>query len=545
MCGVFAYLGTNIDLNLLYNGYLKTINRGPDNNIIKAISHNLTFGFHRLSINDNSFKGNQPLFHPSKPYCVICNGEIYNYVSIVKENNFKMYSNSDCEVILYLYEKYGIEKLLSIIDSESFSFCLYDGETNSLFVARDRYGVRPLFVCKTKSNEYLFGSEMKNIHDLVNSDSDNVISQFRPGCWKKYSLIDYSETEYNSYFDYIYNTIQSDCIADIYKNINEKLTLSVNKRLMSDKPIGCLLSGGLDSSLICALVAREFKNRNMGKLHTFSIGLKNSSDLFYAQKVADYIGSEHHSVEVTENDFLSAIPEVIYTIESYDTTTVRASVGNYLIGKYIKQNTNITVIFNGDGSDEQSGYLYMENAPNEDEFKNECISLLKNIHYFDVLRSDRSISSRWSLESRTPFLDTEFVNYYMSIDSKLKMYNAKNNKIEKYLLRKSFENESLLPEDVLWRKKEAFSDGCSSKERSWHKIIQEHVNTFISDDDYTINKYIYKHNTPELKESYYYRILFDEYYKGRCTIIPRFWMPKWNKENVVDPSARELINYNQ
>ena len=188
---------------------------------------------------------------------------------------------------------------------------------------------------------------------------------------------------------------------------------------------------------------------------------KGSTDLVYAQNVADYINSEHHNIECSEEEFLNAIPEVIYNIESYDTTTVRASVGNYLVAKYIKENTDIVVLFNGDGSDEQSGYKYLKNAPNYKEFHEECLKLLTEIQYFDVLRSDRSISSRWSLEARTPFLDKEFVDFYMSIDPILKMYNSENKLPEKYMLRKSFENMNIIPDEVLWRPKEAFSDGCS------------------------------------------------------------------------------------
>ena len=446
MCGIFAYLGNKYGAKKLEEAFLKTFKRGPDNNILKSINKNLTFGFHRLSIMDTSFKGNQPLYHPTKPYAIICNGEIYNHQKLIEENNFSTYSESDCEVLLYLYEKYGIQGLLSMIDSESFAFCLYDGEKNELFVARDRFGVRPLFVSKNEYNEYVFASEAKSIVPLI-SENDNI-EQFKPGCWKCYSLENNKETEYNQYYSYSYPQIETENIEEICFHIREKMTNAVKKRLMSERPIGCLLSGGLDSSLISALVAREFKKQNKGELVTFSIGIKGSTDLVYAKKVADFIGSKHHTIELTEKDFLNAIPEVIYNIESYDTTTVRASTGNYLVGKYIKENTDITVVFNGDGSDEQSGYIYLANAPNEEEFKNECIRLLKEIHYFDVLRSDRSLSSNFSLETRAPFLDTDFVNYYMSIKTELKMYG---DKMEKYLLRLSFDNDNLLPKEVLFR----------------------------------------------------------------------------------------------
>jgi asparagine synthase (glutamine-hydrolysing) len=541
MCGIFAYIGTLINHPELLEAYLKTRNRGPDDNQLKCITRNLTFGFHRLSIMDTSYKGNQPLFHPSKPYSVICNGEIYNYKELINEYNLSPFSNSDCEVILYLYERFGIEGVLSRIDSESFSFCLYDGEQNKLLVARDRFGVRPLFVAHTINNEYIFSSETKSLIGLLDPTTDSI-TQFPPGCWREYDLthktsddIESQQPQYNRYYNYEYPEIV-DTTQNHRIQIKQKLTEAVNKRLMSDRPIGCLLSGGLDSSLISALVCKEFKRQGRGILNTFSIGITGSTDLMYAQKVADHIGSKHHTIEMSEEYFLNAIPEVIYHIESYDTTTVRASVGNYLIGKYIKENTDITVVFNGDGSDEQSGYLYLGNAPSEQDFKQECIRLLSEIHYFDVLRSDRSLSSNWSLETRTPFLDTDFVNYYMSIESKEKMYT---NRIEKYLLRSAFDGDDLLPHDVLWRRKEAFSDGCSSKERSWHKVIQEHIEKHVSDEEYKANTYT--HNPPQLKESYLYRKIFDSFYKGFANIIPHYWMPSWT--DCIDPSARELDVY--
>jgi asparagine synthase (glutamine-hydrolysing) len=321
--------------------------------------------------------------------------------------------------------------------------------------------------------------------------------------------------------------------------IKNKLTKAVKKRLLSDRPVGALLSGGLDSSLISGIICKIYKENNIKTpLKTFSIGLKGATDLGYAQIVADYIGSDHQTIECTEQDFLNAIPEVIYNIESYDTTTVRASVGNFLVAKYIKENTDIVVLFNGDGSDEQSGYYYLRNAPTNDEFHKECLKLLDEIKYYDVLRSDRCVSSKWSLEARTPFLDKEFVEFYMTIDPRKKMYD--DTIIEKELLRKAFSNKNIIPDEVLWRPKEAFSDGCSSEKRSWHKIIQEHVDLIIPDIEfnYIKNTNKYKINPPMLKESYWYRKIFDSFYPNHAEIIPHYWLPNWTEE--VDPSAREL-----
>jgi asparagine synthase (glutamine-hydrolysing) len=540
MCGIFAYLGNTLEPDAIEQEFMNTSNRGPDDNELKTIHKNLTFGFHRLAIMDTSYKGNQPLFHPTKPYTLICNGEIYNHKELIEENGFETYSNSDCEVILYLYEKYGIDETVRMLDSEAFAFCIYDGEKNELIVARDRFGVRPIFVGTRINKEVVIASEVKSIIDLL-VDTD-VIEQFPPGTWKSYDINTYYEKESKRYYEPKY-AISTDSDEEIIcSNIRNLLTESVKKRLMSERPIGCLLSGGLDSSLISAIVAREFKLSGKGTLNTFSIGLKGSTDLEYAQLVSDHIGSKHHTIELTEQDFLDAIPEVIYHIESYDTTTIRASVGNYLVGKYIKENTDITVVFNGDGSDEQSGYLYMANAPDAFAFKVECERLLSEIHFFDVMRSDRALSSNWSLETRAPFLDTDFVNYYMSIYPELKMYPNNSKRIEKYLLRKAFDNERLLPSIVLWRRKEAFSDGCSSKERSWHHIIQEHIDKIVSDDEFDRLYSSYEFNKPQMKETYYYRTLFEKYYPNRGELIPHYWLPKWNGDKV-DPSARELEQY--
>ena len=584
MCGIFCYIGKKISCNILEKEFMKTQYRGPDRNVLQQISPTLTFGFHRLAINGISYKGDQPFYHPSKPYVLICNGEIYNSEELKERYNITTYSESDCEVILYLYERFGFEETLKMLDSESFAMCIYDGNRQQLFVARDRFGVRPLFYGRTKYGEYVFASEFKSICNIV--DSKYSVQQFQPGHWKSFDLtqvdpnngnlageltediagdLEKVEGEYRPFYDKAYKTqinlnpvsesdvSESDALeSDVLQNIKRLFTRAVKKRLMSDRPIGCLLSGGLDSSLVSALVARELKE--CGKqLQTFAIGITGSTDLFHAKAVAEHIGSIHHSIELTEQEFLDAIPEVIQTIESYDTTTVRASVGNYLVGKYIHENTDITVVFNGDGSDEQSGYKYLAQAPDAEAFHNECCRLLDEIHMFDVLRSDRSLSSRWSLETRTPFLDTDFVNYYMSVPVEMKMYPEKGNRIEKYLLRKAFDNDGLLPHNVLYRKKEAFSDGCSSTTNSWHKIIQRHVDSIVTDSEFQSKKDEYKHLTPSLKESYYYRKIFESYYgnaddkhmndnqvsDGYSYIIPHFWLPKWNG-NQNDPSAREL-----
>lgn len=540
MCGIFLYAGKNYSLEDLKNEIDKIQGRGPEKTKYLTVPEKCVIGFHRLCIMDVSDVGDQPMYHPDdKNLIVICNGEIYNFKSLKKKYSFDGYnSGSDCEVILWMYQKFGIERTISELDGV-FALAIIDLNTNTIHLGRDPFGVRPLFVGE-KNNELYFCSEMKGISELC----DKVIP-FPPGCWWSSNskgteeLILLSNQSVNRYYQYQYKTTEFPYEEiDIYANIKKHLMRAVEKRLQSDRKIGCLLSGGVDSSLIAALVAQHYPR---GAIETFSIGLKGAVDLDYADSVAKHIGSKHHRIEITIDDMLNAIPEVIHQIESMDTTTVRASVPNYLISKYIKENSDCKVIFQGDGMDEVAGsYLYLANAPNKDEFHNESTRLLKDIHMYDVLRADRTISC-WGLEPRTPFLDKKFVNYYMSISPYLRMHKVN---IEKYLLRNSFDSMNLLPKDVLWRRKEAFSDGCSDMTKSWATIIQEHVEKIISDEQFEKSKELYKHNTPLLKESLYYRIIFDKYYKNHSNVIPYFWMPKWTKDkNVIDPSARILDVY--
>ena len=528
MCGIFCYTGKEKNITTLYDNFKRIKQRGPDFDTLINVD-NVFLGFHRLSINDLSELGNQP-FSNNNIY-LICNGEIYNHETLKNNYDIKTKSNSDCEVILYMYQKLGFEETCRQLDGV-FALIIYDSNTKKLYIGRDPYGVRPLFFGFNEYEELFLSSELKGIHDLT-----IYKKQFKPGNSLEYDLTN-KNFIYRNYYDF---SLKIDRLRDnnlIMIGIKNRLINAVKKRLLSDRPIGSLLSGGLDSSLISGIISKIYKEQKKGKLSTFAIGIKGGTDLEYAQKVAVHIGSDHHTIECTEEDFLKAIPEVIYSIESYDITTVRASVGNYLVGKYIKENTNITVVFNGDGSDEQSGYYYLRNAPNKEEFNDECVKLLREIHFFDGLRSDRSISSKWSLEARTPFLDKEFVKYYMNIDPILKMYDDTNKLPEKYLLRKSFESENIIPSEVLWRPKEAFSDGCSSEKRSWHKIIQEYVEGIITDKEFIDNKDKYTFNPPLTKESYWYRKLFEEFYPNSSNVIPHFWLPNWSE--IVDPSAREL-----
>lgn len=326
-------------------------------------------------------------------------------------------------------------------------------------------------------------------------------------------------------------------------SLRTALESAVRKRMMTERPVAALLSGGLDSSLIAALVARELRKAGAPSLKTFSIGMEGSKDLFYAKKVAEWIGSEHHEIVMSADKFYAAIPCVIRAIESYDTTSVRASVGNWLVSREVAQQTDCKVVFNGDGSDEVFGsYLYFYNAPNNSAYEEEVTRLLDEIHMFDVLRSDRCISSH-GLEPRTPFLDKQFVGVVRSIATEW-LRPVAGRQVEKWLLRRAFDDGMTLPHDVLWRRKEAFSDGVSSPEKSWYEVIQERAATFVPEDWSEKAEIQYPNLTPQTPEQYMYRFFFEaEYGKPNSqTIFPHFWMPRWSP-GATDPSARTLAIY--
>ena len=520
MCGIFAYLGNKVDQKRLLEYFIKISHRGPDNCKFMNIKNNLYLGFHRLMINGLDVQSDQPFY--IKKCFLVCNGEIYNFTELKKE--FSDYqTNSDCEIIIHLYKKYGIKKTLNMLDGV-FAFILYDEEKDLIITSRDPIGIRPLFIGKN-NGEFAFGSEAKCLMFCEH------IEQFPPGSWWQSNQPDNINQYYNdTYISNIYNNKHSENL--VCRDIRVLFTSAVNKRLMSERSVGCLLSGGLDSSIVTALVANNYPR---GQLRTYSIGMNGSVDLYWAQKVAKYLGTEHHSICLTEQQFLDAIEKTIYQIESYCTTTVRASVGNYLVSLYIRDNTPDTVIYCGDVSDEIFGsYRGFTNAPNEKEFHKENVKMLNNIHYFDVLRSDRSISGA-GLEARVPFADKDFIRYVMELNPKFKVFNK--DVIEKDILRKAF--MGLLPDDIMNRRKEAFSDGVSSKERSWFQVIRDYVDKKVSDEDFELLASKYD-PAPYDKESLYYRMIYEKYY-GNHKLVPYFWRHPFT--TIVDPSARLLDCY--
>lgn len=573
MCGIFALLNPNNDINAIEEQFDKGRRRGPEFSKLDNSYMKMILGFHRLAINGLNNFSNQPILY--KDIVLICNGEIYNYKQLYKYMNVIPETDSDCEVIIHLFLKYGIEQTLNMLDGV-YSFVLFDNRLNTddlsnrVYIARDPLGVRPLYKLYNNSlnnvnnvnnvnnltnkeklfNMYGFASELKCLQYFYNLDINHYrVGQFEPGTYSIFQLSSMVQSTWTPFVEnnrfYIptfSHTLLTQNVEDLQNeflyNIRDFLQSAVIKRCTTtERPIACLLSGGLDSSLIAALVCNYFRDKSQ-IIETYSIGLKDSEDIKYAKIVADYIGSYHTEIIVTEEEMFNAIPEVIEAIESYDTTTVRASIGNYLIGKYIAANSVAKVIFNGDGSDELlGGYLYMNNCPDNIEFDKETRRLLKDIHLFDVLRSDKSISSN-GLEPRTPFLDRTFLNCVLSIPSYFRNHKNFTGKPEKYLLRDSFKftnfqdslGRQILPDNILYRKKEAFSDGVSSQGRSLYTILQEKIAHKLNKEEANIET-----------EKYYYKELFNYFYPNCEDIVPYFWMPKYT--NASDPSARTLELY--
>lgn len=557
MCGIFSLLNyENVHIEEISRGFMKGSSRGPEFSVLDTSYPKMVLGFHRLAINGLNTESNQPLVHDG--ISLICNGEIYNYKFLYREMKVIPNTQSDCEVIIHLYKKYGMKQTLTMLDGV-FSFILVDKNHSQpkVYVARDPYGVRPLYKLTSDCGLIGFASELKSLSEIYNKlkSTKNIkvidIYQYKPGTYSKYIFEDNEKWKcVKNNNKYIVPTFSQSLILEhsqhevfvnnMLKDISYFLNAAVIKRCIStERPVACLLSGGLDSSLIAALVNSHYKKMNPDyKLETYSIGLKESEDLKYARVVANYLNTKHTEIIVSEEQMFNAIPEVIHAIESYDTTTVRASIGNYLLGKYIRVHSEAKVIFNGDGSDELfGGYLYMNHCPDDIEFDKETRRLLNDIYLFDVLRSDKSISSH-GLEPRTPFLDKTFVNYVLNLPPYFR--NHKNiNQCEKFILRfsfslenfKDFEGKQILPDSILWRKKEAFSDGVSGHGRSLFQILHEHIGNLL--------------NLPANieTEKLYYKQIFDKNYPNCSHVLPYFWMPKYT--NATDPSARTLEVYNK
>ena len=537
MCGIIFLIryGANLDDETIRISHEQIMSRGPDKqNSLRFKSKDGTadifMGFSRLSVMDVTDDGLQP-FKSSHDNIMICNGEIYNYDDLSNIYDIELATKCDCEIILPLYEKTNFKDMIDSLDAE-FAIILFDEKQQTVYAARDRYGVRPLFYgYNTATQTHGFASELKALHHMM-----EYIEPVEPNKYCKMNLSD-NKIELIDYFDYgslvAYPTID---VAEYVKNmVKDLFTEAVKKRLHADRPLGFLLSGGLDSSLIVAIATRIL---GPDKIICFSIGLENSPDVVASKIVTSYLGiKQHHIIPFDVNIGIEYIPEVIRTIESYDITTIRASVPQYIMAKYINKHSNIRVLLSGEGSDEIHGsYRYFRDAPNPSEFHSETIRLLKELYMFDNLRTDRTMS-RNGLEVRVPFLDLEYVQFIKRIDPQLLMY--KEDYIEKKIIRDSF--IGYLPDEILYRSKEAFSDAVSSTEINWFKSIQNRVAKEITLDELENNPFVI--NKPKTLDALYFRRIFNYIYPGRDNVIEHYWLPRFQKTEVVDPSATVLKCY--
>ncbi|WP_026473735.1 asparagine synthase B [Alkaliflexus imshenetskii] len=523
MCGFAVYTGDDKKLKLeVAHEFGKIQYRGPDNTVIKDFGSEGWMGFHRLKIMDLSDAGNQPLTYNN--IHLVCNGEIYNFRQLRKEyeSSFPFQSESDCEVLLPLFLEKGIKGMAEAVDAE-YVCVIYDQIEKKYYAARDPIGIRPLFYGYDAYGKICFASEMKSLHAVCTD-----VYPFPPGhVYDGETFVCYSDLS-------DVKTYHNDEQEEIFARINDLFTKAVEKRMDADAPVGFLCSGGLDSSLVCAIAARLTDK----PIKTFAVGIEDGPiDTKYARIVADYLKSDHTEVLFTRQQIFDSLSTLIYNIETWDITTIRASVGMYLLCKYITENTDVKVLLTGEISDEIFGYKYTDFAPTPDAFQSEAQKRLRELYMYDVLRADRCISSN-GLEARVPFGDIDFVKYVMAISPEKKMNFTG---IGKYLLRKAYEGD-YLPHDILYREKAAFSDAVGHSVVDYLKAYAEDL---YSDADFAKAAEKYPFATPISKESLMYRDIFERHFPGRASLIKDFWMPnkEWEHCNVNDPSARVLPNY--
>ena len=521
MCSIMGYLGSVLSAEQFQKGFQETVSRGPDMSRIMQ-AEDAVLAFHRLAIMGLTPEGMQPFSLDGD--MLVCNGEIYGFRPIredLKQKGFTFASDSDCEILLPLYHLYGVS-MFAMLDAE-YALILYDHKTKSLIAARDPIGIRPLYYGYDEEGSIVFASEPKNLVGLCEK-----IAPFPPGHY-------YKDGQFVCYRDMTkVEKVVTDDLEVICKNIREKLVAGIEKRLDADAPLGFLLSGGLDSSLVCAVAAKLLNK----PIRTFAIGMSTDAiDLKYAKEVADYIHSDHQEIIITKDDVLQVLPEVIHVLGTYDITTIRASIGMYLICKAIHETTDVRVLLTGEISDELFGYKYTDFAPSAEEFQKEAAKRIRELHMYDVLRADRCISAN-SIEARVPFGDLDFVEYVMSIDphKKQNVYGK-----GKYLLRHAFEGD-YLPENILMREKAAFSDAVG---HSMVDYLKAAANERYTDEEFARLCTKYDHARPFTKESLWYREIFESFYPGQAEMVVDFWMPNksWEGCNVNDPSARVLSNY--
>ncbi len=522
MCTIMTTTGSAVTFTEFEEAFARTKYRGPDDTRVMTAGEGI-MGFHRLSIMGLTPEGMQPF---EKDGCVtVCNGELYGFEKTkagLEAKGYTFRSGSDCEIILPLWFECGTD-MFAALDAE-FACVIYDGRTDEFIAARDPIGIRPLYYGYDREGRIAFASEPKSLLGICSK-----IMPFPPGCyWRRGKFTRYRDmTEVKE--------VVSGDLGDICRSIREKLTEGVRKRLVADARVGFLLSGGLDSSLVCAIAARESSE----PIRTFAVGMDfDPIDLKYARTAAEHIGSDHTEVIMSRQDVLDALEDVIYLLGTYDITTIRASIGMYLVCKAIHETTDIRVILTGEISDEIFGYKYTDFAPSAEAFQEEACKRVRELHMYDVLRADRCISGN-SLEGRVPFGDLDFVQYVMSIAPELKMNTYGKGK---YLLRKAFEEGDYLPDEILWREKAAFSDAVG---HSMVDDLKDYAEAQYTDEEFEAKRSKYSFARPFTKESLLYREIFEKYYPGQAEMIVDFWMPnrEWEGCDVNDPSARVLSNY--
>ena len=486
MCCVIGYTGHDMSADKFKEYLMRTVSRGPDDQRVVEGPFGL-MGFGRLAIMGLTPEGMQPFYRGAD--CVVCNGELYGFrfeKEILKRRGYKFTSDCDCEILLPLYYEYGLD-MFRHMDAE-FALILYDSRKDRLIAARDPIGS---YYCDGRFVRY---EDIADVPAPMQDDMDTILT-----------------------------------------NIREKLIAGVEKRLDADAPVGFLLSGGLDSSLVCSIAAKK-----LGKpIRTFAIGMDTDAiDLKYARQTAEYLGSEHHEIIINRDVVINSLEEVIRLLGTWDITTIRASMGMYLLCKAIHEQTDVRVLLTGEISDELFGYKYTDYAPTADAFQQESQKRIRELYMYDVLRADRCISAN-SIEARVPFGDLDFVRYVMAIDPEKKLNSYGKGK---YLLRKAFEGDWLPPE-ILWREKAAFSDAVG---HSMVDDIKEYAEGLYTDEEFQLRRANYSaHCMPFTKESLFYREIFEKYYHDQSRTIVGFWMPNkaWPGCNVNDPSARVLANY--
>lgn len=547
MCGIVALFQLQEEKNKMREQVLemskKIRHRGPDWSGIHT-SKNAILAHERLAIVD-PLSGGQPLYNHDKTVVLAVNGEIYNHKELRDQHkDYPFKTQSDCEVILALYESKGTAFLDELVGM--YGFALYDHNKDEFLIARDHQGIIPLYYGTDEKGQFYVASELKALEGVCND-----IHPFPPGHYYHSASGTFTAWYTRDWQDY--DNVKNN--PSSVQELKQAMEQAVHSHMMTDVPYGVLLSGGLDSSIVSAVAKKyaakrvesgDHKEAWWPQLHSFAIGLKGSPDLIAAQKVADHIGTVHHEVNFTVQEGLDAIKDVVYHLETYDVTTIRASTPMYLLARVIKS-MGIKMVLSGEGSDEIfGGYLYFHKAPNAQEFHNETLRKLDQLHLYDNLRANKSLAA-WGIEGRVPFLDKNFMDVAMRLNPKDKMCG--NGKIEKHILREAFQDE--LPKSVAWRQKEQFSDGVGY---NWIDSLKELVEKEVTDQMMAAAAFKYKINPPQNKEEYYYRTIFNTHFPSdtAASCVPSVKSVacstpialEWDEafKNMNDPSGRAVAS---